>query len=142
MSKITSRGKSLSYYCEAYQKNSTVTLSAKTSALLDTFSINHGGFTISNYGIKVPKDGVISVSASAMLSPYTGYAGLTIRVNSADKADYFQSPANKTYGCLELSNRLINVTAGDVIYLYIQSSETTDVVINNSRTRLTIQYLD
>lgn len=142
MSKITSRGESLSCYCEAYLNNSNVTLSSKLLVLLDTFVINRGGFSITDNGIKVPKDGVVSVSASAMLSPYTGYAGLTINVNSTPKADYYQSPGSKTYGCLELANRLVTVKAGDIIYLYAQSSVTTDIVVNNSRTRLTIQYLD
>lgn len=132
----------LNPFCEAYQANNSVTGSTSRPVIkLDTFVINEKGFELSDYGIKMPKAGIVSISASLMISPFNGYCGMWIYKNNTAPIHQYYSPGKVTYGVIEMSNRLLEVTKGDVLYLKFASDNGSDIAEKNTRTRMTIQYL-
>lgn len=132
----------LNPFCEAYQANNSTTGSTSRLVVkLDTFVINEKGFELSDYGIKMPKAGIVSISASLMISPFNGYCGMWIYKNNTAPIHQYYSPGKLTYGVIEMSNRLLEVSKDDVLYLKFASDNGSDIAEKNTRTRMTIQYL-
>lgn len=130
-------------YIEA-SSSTDITLSAASTSYkipLTNLILKTDKFELYNGGIKCKKNGVISVSASAMISPRNGYVGLIIFKNNVYSADTYEPSGNQSYGVITLSNRLFSVEENDVIYFYAQSSTANDVVKNNVRTRVTLIYM-
>lgn len=129
-------------FCEALMDGVNVTMQNTRDLIqLNKFVTKNGNFEITNYGVKVPNSGVISVSASVMLSPWTGYSGIVIYKNSTYMLDTYRPAGAQKYGVIEMSERLLSVKAGDIIYLYVGASSG-DVIQGSTRTRMTLKYLD
>lgn len=131
--------------CCTAKGGATVTITTASSATklpLTEFIQNNDSFQISDGGIKCPYTGTISVTASAMVSPRTGYTGLLIRKGSSLAADAYFPTGTQTYGFEETANRVFQVNQNDIIYLYGSSDRVNDVYqMNNSRSRVTIMYV-
>jgi len=110
---------------------------------LSTFTEKNANFTISDGGIKCPYSGIISVTVGAMMSPRAGYAGIAARNGSNSIGSVYEPPGSPTYGVIETSNILAEVTKNDILYMYGQSTATNDAFqMDNERSGMKIIYIE
>ena len=122
----------------------SVTLTEELKITLSSLIFNNSEFELSDDGgIVCPYTGTLSVTMSGMFSPRNGYIGFTIYCNSDSILDYYEPAGSQTYGCISSANNIVEVEAGDILYFYVKSSNTADILVkNDKRSRITVTYIE
>lgn len=127
--------------CCARGSSSSLSLAATTitTVTLDTWvSRTDTSFTFSNGGIKCPVAGTVRISGGVYIQGMAGNgsAGVYIYKGSSEIASNY-AYLNQT----SHAETVINVAAGDVIYLKARSATVATCVPNNVATQLNVQYI-
>lgn len=128
-------------YCR-YGTSSDVTIATANTEYIIPLNREqyNNGFSVSNNKIVCPYSGVVSISASAFLSPFNGYAGIKVKINGVVIYDTYIGHGSTTYGSIVAPTYTIPVTQGDTIEFACQSSSANDKIINNMRTGVNVFY--
>jgi hypothetical protein len=124
---------------------STLNLAADTItgiALANIYSNDSANFSLSNGGIKCAKAGYIVVSGSVYMNNSTDSTALMgayiYKNNTEIMAQYLPYGVS---GTVSAGTRVVNVAAGDIIYLKARCSMATTVLPSDDGTVLSIAYL-
>lgn len=109
---------------------------------LGSITHNNSSFTLSNGGIVCPFSGNILATASLQVSPRKGYVTVTIMKNNSNQHDAAFPSGGQNWGVIETANRMISVTAGDIISFKVKSTVANDRIETGNRSRLTVFYVN
>lgn len=97
-------------------------------------------FSLSNGGIKCPYAGTVAISAGVYIVPNSAcHAGIYIFKNSTETVSDMRY-LSSGFACT-MGTRIMNVTAGDVIYLKARSMAAGKASSGNKATHLSIAYI-